>query len=274
MSIRLIALDLDGTLLTSEKKISLANKKALEECLERNIQVVIATGRTGAGIPDEVKSIRGIRYIIGANGAVVEDIRTGLVLKKQSIPKADALKILDIVKTHPLIYDAHIDGLGKIDKRFLENLEEYVPEEEVRNLVRRTRSEITDLRSYIDKGRSDVDKINLTFKERATRELVRQRLNDMSSIVITSSFSNNLELNHRSATKGNGLLFLTSHLGLTPLETMAFGDAENDLTMLKQAGIGVAMGNALASVKAVADYVTVTNDEDGVATAISKLLIR
>lgn len=272
MSIKLIALDLDGTLLTSKKQLSPGTVKALNACIQTGIEVVLATGRMGAGIQDVLKSIDRIRYVIGANGAAVEDLYEGKMLHRQCIPKEDILKILNIVKSYPLMYDVHIDGLGKTENHFLENLGEYVADEEIRILIRQTRAGIPDLRSFIENGSSDIDKCNLTFKDEETRKLVRRELSAIDSITITSSLPGNLELNHRLATKGNGLAFLTGYLHLEREETMAFGDAENDLSMLLQAGTGVAMGNAFESVKAHADYVTLSNDEDGIAAAIGIMI--
>ena len=95
----------------------------------------------------------------------------------------------------------------------------------------------------------------------------------MEGIIISSSLYNNLEINAEGATKGNALMWLASHLGISRERTMAFGDGENDVTMLKAAGIGIAMGNGLEMAKRAADQVTLTNDEDGVADAIERLIL-
>lgn len=92
-------------------------------------------------------------------------------------------------------------------------------------------------------------------------------------MIVSSSLDNNLEINAPGATKGEAILRLAGHLGLCREQTMGFGDGENDMTMIRTAGIGVAMGNAVEALKAEADYVTVTNDEDGVADAIEKLVL-
>ena len=91
---------------------------------------------------------------------------------------------------------------------------------------------------------------------------------------MTSSFQNNLELNWITADKGKGLMHLAEHLGLDASDTIAFGDSSNDLSMLRAAGIGVAMGNASEEVKSACDAVTLTNDQDGVAAYLEQLLLR
>lgn len=272
MAIKLIALDLDGTLLTSDKRVSPAVREALESCIEKGIWIVPATGRSSTGIPPEILTVKGLRYAIATNGASVEDLVENKVLLKHRIEMQYALKILDIVKTYPVMYDAYIEGMGKSEYRFLEALEEYVPNSEIRRLIRQTREGVNSLRDYIEEREVDVDKINVTFKDRAIQKELENILLGLDQIVVTSSVANNLELNAKAATKGNGLAFLTEYLHLKREETMAVGDEGNDQSMIEQAGIGVAMGNGNEQVKSRADYVTATNDEDGVAEAIKKLV--
>ncbi|MEF9955140.1 MAG: Cof-type HAD-IIB family hydrolase [Clostridium sp.] len=273
MAIRLIALDLDGTLLTSDKRITPATKRALESCIERGVRIVIATGRNIADIPKEIKEISGLRYVIAINGAMVADLETGEMLLRRSIFWKDALQIIDMLRSYPAMYDAYIEGLGKTELRFCETLDQYIPNLTTRSLVRRSRDGIPDMYEYIAKHQSIVDKINVTFKDEQTKEQVRGQLLNMKQIVITSSVPNNLELNFHEATKGSGLSFLTNYLHLKKEETMACGDEGNDLAMLKQAGIGVAMGNGADFVKQQADFVTTSNDEDGVAAVIQRFVL-
>ena len=95
---------------------------------------------------------------------------------------------------------------------------------------------------------------------------------ERGDVVVSASFANNLEINAPGAAKGEALERLAGHLGIEMSQTMGFGDGENDITLIRKAGIGVAMGNAEECLKAEADYITVTNDEDGVAAALEKLL--
>ena len=104
------------------------------------------------------------------------------------------------------------------------------------------------------------------------KEILRKELMAIPELSISSSMYNNLEVNAKGADKGSALLWLADYLGIAREETMSFGDGENDIPMIKAAGLGVAMGNALDTVKAVADTVTLTNDENGVAAAIRKYI--
>lgn len=273
MGIRLIALDLDGTLLTSHKQLTPVVKAALESCIKKGIHVVLATGRMHAGIPGELRNMPGIRYVIAANGAVIEDMQQGNILARNSISWRDALDIMDVFRCLPVMFDAQIAGVGKSEGRFLQNLEMYVSDSAICRMIRETREEVTDLRIYIEERQIDVDKFNVTFLDAEIREEVRKSLQRFSNLQITSSLPNNLELNFIEATKGNGLAFLTDYLHLKREETMACGDAENDESMIKQAGLGVVMENASLYMKEVADFVTKSNDEDGVALAINRFVL-
>ena len=118
-----------------------------------------------------------------------------------------------------------------------------------------------------------VEKINYFFGDQQERARARRALQERGDVIVSSSLDNNLEINAPGATKGEAILRLAGHLGLRQEQTMGFGDGENDMTMIRTAGIGVAMGNAVEALKAESDYVTVTNDEDGVADAIEKLVL-
>lgn len=277
MAIKLIAFDLDGTLLTSDKRLTDRTISVLSACADRGIYIVPATGRTWEGIPEEVRALSGVRYAITSNGAAVQDLREGRRIGGSSITWSRAIELMDILEPYPIMYDAYIGGRGKSEARFLDALEDYDLQPELCALVRRTRDCVQSIRSYIEDNRCDVDKINVTFSSRILRTGLRQelrgRLEQEENILVTSSTPFNLELNAPDATKGGGLMFLTEYLELKKEETAAFGDGENDASMIQTAGIGIAMENGAPFLKELADYVTTANDEDGVAAAIEKLVL-
>lgn len=275
MAIKLIALDLDGTLLTTDKRLTDRTRKALSVCAAKGIHIVPATGRAREGIPQEIVELPGVRYAITANGAAMIDLENGRQIGSFCIPWNKAAELVGALRTYPVMCDAYISGRGKCEERFLYELEEYGLQPEICRLIRETRDIVTDLKAYIAENQCAVDKINLTFKkselENGLKEKLRLMLEEDSQLMVTSSMKFNLELNDRCATKGGGLTFLSSHLGLKKEEMMAFGDGENDVTMLQTAGISVAMGNSISFLKEQADFVTSSNDQDGVAAAIEAL---
>lgn len=276
MEIRLVATDMDGTFLDDDKNIPEENMKALRECAAAGIEVVPATGRAMKGIPEEIKNLPGVRYAITTNGAVVADLREGAIVDARRIPVDLAVRIMMIARTSPddVMYDAYIDGVAYTLDCFFRNLERYVQTPGMVALVRKTRVVVPDNIEYVQKRNTEIDKINMYFTNMDARSRMRERLAEIPEIFVSSSIPNNLEINAAGADKGGALLRLAEFLGIKREETMALGDGENDLSMIKTAGIGVAMENGEKDVKAAADYVTVTNNEAGVAAAIRKFALK
>ena len=273
MNIKLIALDLDGTLLDSEKRLSPANEVALRRCIERGIQIVPATGRMWEGVPEVIRKIPGVRYGIIANGARVVDMQENKEISTTLLPVDLAVQIMEFAKTTNAAYDPYLDGWGAMEARFLDHLEDYGLEPKVKELVRGTRRIVADSIEYVKQRNRPVEKVNMFFGDMDERRRVREQLNQWDSLAVSSSLYNNLEINVAGASKGNGITTLASYLGIRIEETMAFGDGENDMAMIQMAGTGVVMGNGVEELKQHADYITSSNDEDGVACAIEKLVL-
>lgn len=273
MSIRLIALDLDGTLLDGQKHLPERNKKALQACIERGIYIVPCTGRIAIGIPEIVRSIPGVRYAITVNGGTLVDMEENRVLDERLIPPRTVLEIYDLLEEYHVMCDAYIQGEGFSERYCFEHMDEYGIPEVVQQLVRQTRTPVDNMREYIRNRNCMVDKLNLFFSDQGERTQARKRLDDRGDVLVSSSFPYNLEVNGQGGSKGEGLARLTKILGLKQEETMAFGDGENDLSMIGNTGILVAMNNGVEELKKAADYIAPNNDDAGVAQIIEKLLL-
>lgn len=274
MDIKLIALDLDGTLLDSQKRLSDRNRSVLEECVRRGIYVVPCTGRIWGGIPDFLREFAGIRYAITTNGAVVEDVREHQIIDERKLTCAQAIEILEMAHQFHTMYDVYVNGEAFGEERFLKNLESFLIPATLQGMIRSTRQVVPDVAEKVRQCNLPVEKINYFFDDLEERARAKKALEARGDVVISSSFTDNLEINALGATKGDAILRLAKHLGLKPEQTMGFGDGGNDLTMMKMAGVGVAMGNAEEEIKEASKYVTASNDEDGVAWAIEKLVLR
>ncbi len=274
MDIRLIATDLDGTLLDEEKKVPEENMAMLRKCAEHGIEIVPATGRTVKGIPETLKTLPGVRYVIATNGAVVADLEEDRILDTCRLPVETAVKIMELARdSHDdIMYDAYIEGNGYTRQEFMDNIRRYVKTEGMVALVMRTRKAVPDSIAYVKEQGKPVDKINLYFADMDARARMRETLKGIKGILVSSSIPNNLEINAEGADKGSALLRLVGLLHIKREETMAFGDGENDISMIAMAGIGVAMENGVDQVRAAADHVTGTNEEAGVAAAIRKFV--
>ena len=279
--IKIIALDLDGTLLDSQKRLSSGNREALEQAAAKGILVVPTTGRFFGMMPQEVRDLPFVRYAITINGAQVYDRETDTAIVRDEIPLATALEIMRLLDRHDVIYDCYRGNWGWMTAALQDKAADYATNEHYLKMVRAFRKPVPDLKRHLQEtaAEGDVQKVML-FATNRDREVagrclaaITREINErFPEIKVTSSTWNNIELNISTAHKGNALRRFAEHLGLTLENCMAFGDGMNDFTMVEAAGCGVAMANAEPEVKRVAGIVTDSNDEDGVAKVIRTIL--
>lgn len=271
MSVKLILLDLDGTLLTSDKKISPANYAALERCSSAGIHIVPSTGRFYSGMPEVVRDLPFVRYVVAVNGAQVYDVREDQILCREEIAPADALRVYDELDTLPVIYDCYLDGWGYMDEKMYARIDDFISDPRVNRMVKDLRKPVHDFKGFVARENRPLQKLQMFFADMDRRAAELERLPRLfPDMAVSSSISNNIEFNAKNANKGEALRFLCRHLGLGVEETMSFGDSGNDLSMILAAGTGVAMANADQALLDAADYITDTNDNDGVAKAIAR----
>ncbi len=266
-------MNLDRTLLTTDKRLTEENRRALERAAENGIEIVPSTGRFYKGIPDVIRDLDFIHYAITINGAEVLDLRKGTVIYGSDIPLKTALFLNDRFDALGVAHDVYVQSVGYMERRFLDNIEEYLPDPIYCKTLRDTRVPLDDVRAFMIKTGKNVQKVQIFSKSLdvllKTGEYVKQ---NFPELIATSSLKNNLEINNSEANKGIALHHLTEYLGLKTENTMAFGDGGNDLPMLRAAGVSVAMGNSLQVLKDKADYTTLTHDQSGVAYIINKLM--
>lgn len=269
--IKLIAFDLDNTLLTSKKEITPATLETLEAAAKKGIEIVPATGRFWNAVPDGVKAMKFIHYAITLNGAEIFNVRNSKVLARFEIPLERAITIARVLDELPVIYDCIIDGRSFIKKEFHERLADFAISEWQLKVLRDLRTPVEDVYTLMRNKNMNIQKMQLFTLDMDLREKLLQSLPVLfPQNIITTSVPNNIEINDVKANKGNGLKFIAKHAGIKDSDTLAFGDGLNDVHMMKAAGVGIAMENACDEVKAVAAHITSSCDNNGVAEGIKK----
>ena len=272
--IKIIALDLDGTLLNSNKELSERNYRALESAAQRGIQIVPTTGRFYGAMPQVIRQLPFVNYVITINGAQVRDLRTGEVLYRAEIPWRQAIEIMSYLDTLPVVYDCFMDDAAWMTEALKEKIEDYTTDPHYRKMVRELRQPVEELKAFLTQRQTDIQKTQFFTMDAALRQRLLEELPcRFDDIIASSALIHNVEINNARANKGDAVLALAAHLGCAADNVMSFGDGLNDVTMLRAAGLGVAMANAFDEVKAYADYVTDDCDNDGVAAAIEKFCL-
>ena len=269
--IGIIALDLDGTLLNSNKELSAGNLAALQRAANAGIEIVPTTGRFYGGMPDVIRELPFVRYVITINGAQVADLKTGEVIYKAEIPWQQAIDIMTLLDEHPVIYDCYQDNAAWMTAEQKNHIDRIVASPHYRKMLHELRQPVPELKAVLAERKKDVQKVQFftDLPELWTR-MMKELPERFENLCVSSSVSDNIEINQAHANKGEALYALADHLGVEHQATLAFGDGLNDLSMLKAAGIGVAMANAEPEAKEAADWITLSCDEDGVAHGINK----
>ena len=282
MQIKCIALDLDRTTLNSQGHLSKANRAAIERAVDAGIHVVLASGRALDSLPAEVTDIKGIRYAITSNGAAVYDLRTGKCLRQYKMTRESLNEILKYTVPErvygyfagmEISYEAFIDGRAYAEKRYVDDPVRFGAMPHAVAYIQGTRTPVEDMRAFIREHIEELDCIDLVVKSEELKARLWKTLQEnVEDVYITSSVRQLLEISHIDAGKDSGAAFLMKYLGLEREELAAFGDGDNDTGLLKYAGIGFAVANASAACLAAADEIVASNDENGVAQGIERIL--
>lgn len=268
MAIKLIAIDIDGTLVTDNKELTQHTIDTITKARQKGIKVVLCTGRPITGVQQylEPLNISGDdEYVVTFNGSLAQTI-SGTPIVSHNITVEDYIDLETLARKSNIHF--HMETLDHIYTAN-RDISPYTIAESfiVRMPIRyRTPEEITD-ELTISKGMfiDEPDKLSAFIKN------FPADLKERFYVVQSEPYF--FEAMNKKASKGNAIAELAAKLGFTADEVMALGDQGNDLTMVKYAGTGVAMGNAIEDVKAAAQFITKTNEEDGVAFAIEKFAL-
>lgn len=272
--VRLIAADLDDTLLDGEGKLSITGRRAVDHAVAAGIEFVIASGRSFYCLPDEMRDIPGVRYAICSNGANVFDLPEKKCLRSFLLKTESVRRIRDIARQYRDAYlDAFHEGEAHSQREYLENAlnnPEVTPHR--RAYLLKTRNPEDDIDAYIRSHEDSLDCMNIISYNPETRRRALQDLAAVPDIYVTSSIDSLIEISYKESGKQRGLQWLCETLHISPADTVAFGNADNDAAMLAFAGCGIAVANASESCKAAADRVIGPNDRDSAAAEILRIV--
>lgn len=286
---KLIAIDLDGTLLNSYGEISLKNREAIKYALEKNVKVILASGRD----PQTMKKISlelGINdFLIAGNGASIYDIRLEKNILENFIEKEKALKIIKICKENSIFFNVYTD-IGIITESLNYNVKVFNNENNYKPNDKRTNIEIVkDIYDYIENNEMNILKIIICDESKIIFSNIIEKLKNIKGVEVleiehmskkiiktgTQEYKIEYfytEVTNKNANKWEAIEYLSKQLDIEKEEIICIGDNMNDLKMVKNAGIGITMKNSALEKQNVADYVTEDNNSDGVGNAIYKYI--
>lgn len=274
--IRMIGLDLDGTVFNDAKIITPHTKEVLAEAIRQGVVVLPATGRPECGLPEEFLKIPGVKYAVTSNGARVMEVPSGKTVYQELIPVDVALRLIRMVRQwENCAWEVYFDGMIYVEEgeyRFL-NHPDMTPA--LKDYMYRSRKPYKNLFYDIEHKGIALEKMHMVFEDTEHRNRrMKEIRKKFPELEVSNATTFNIEINSIKAGKGKGLLELGKILGISQEEIMACGDATNDWNMLKAAGFPVVMANADAETKKLAAFVTRSNEEDGVAYAIERFVLK
>lgn len=270
--VRLVFVDMDDTFLTPEKAIAQENLSVLDLAYENGVQFVPCTGRNVTGLPPELLSHPSVRYAVCCNGALICDVGTHEVLREVEIEKPLIAGLYGDVRELPITFDLFADGkVFTLADRWpiLDRLglgERHIGQlKAARTLFE---GEMPELLDYV----GSICRVNVFFTKQPDARQVWSAVDARRELIRTTSLPCNIEITHSTAHKGSGVQWLCDHTGVGLDEVIAFGDSDNDVTMLEVAGDGVAMANANDRCKAAANHMTTSCADAGVARYLRPIL--
>ena len=270
MNYKMIALDIDGTLLNSRKEITPETGEAVREVRAAGKTVVFDTGRAVCELTDIFAFLPEVRYSVFASGAGIYDVRQKRTFALHAISRKDADAVFSLARTIDVMPQIVLPDNNVIQASHLDRLDHYHMEI-YRPLYEKVITTVPDIFAFAASCCEPILKINLYHANPAERARTDTQLSSLNLERVCVELSS-LESTACGVDKGAGLLWLCRELGISPAQTIAVGDGDNDLPMLQTAGLGVAMGNAAEHIKAAANRVVSDLDHGGCAQAIRLLL--
>lgn len=287
---KLIAIDLDGTLLNSYGEISKEDKEYIKKLVEKGIKVVLTSGRTNSAMENFAEELEANQYMICGNGATIYDLQNHKNIYNQYLSKEKILQIANMAEENSIYYNIYTEN-SIITKTLNYNTLFYYNENIKKPDSKKTSIEIVeDIPKYIENlNTKSFLKVTVCDDELMIFNRIMKKLKQIKDIDVleVSHMSRKIikygteekhiqyyytEISNKNVNKWNAIKHLINQLSILPEEVIAIGDNSNDISMIENAGIGIAMGNSAPYVKQCSDLITEDNNSSGVSKALKKIL--
>lgn len=269
---KLVAIDLDGTLMHEDCTISDYSKKMITEASKAGIVVVPTSGRCFRNIKKQMEGVEGVRYCICGNGSVVADLQTEEILYNNKIPAAVAYDIYKEVRKNQGFVEIYSDTDTYVENDVRHILFETKMGEYFCNSMMATDVPILSANLLLKRGLMGVNKFHVAFPAPDDMKRFAEFCRKKEEVTVTYPSDYNMEVFEKASNKDIGMELLCKRLGIAREDTIAIGDSSNDVSMIQYAHVGIAVENSMDVLKEAADYVTKSNEEDGPAYELEKLV--
>ena len=288
--LKLVAIDLDGTMLNQYGIVTQKTKNSIKKAQENGMEIMIASGRPIDSVKTISKEIGSENYFISGNGSIIYDIKKDEIIYENVLKKQKALEIIKICEENSIFYNVYTEK-EIIAKNLQYNVLYYHKENLTKSEEDKTHVNIVeDIYDYIEKTDSKVLKVMICDKHQTIFNAIIRKLKEVEDIEVleVSHMSRKIirqgteeipieyfytEISAKNVDKWTALEFLKEKLQISSEEIVAIGDNVNDKKMIEKSGYGIAMGQSAPQIKEIADYVTDSNVDDGVANALDKLIL-
>lgn len=275
MNYKMLVTDLDGTLLDDEKNISDKNKEAIKKAQNIGVKVVISTGRIFLSGSEFAEILELDTPIIASNGAYISNKDSNKEIFKKTLNASQIQKIIELAYTNEVSFHLYTKNSIYTEKIVFSSLsyQKWNQNAKDKNKVNIITVKKDEWEKIIEKEKHKILKILIADWNEEKLLKVRRELLKLD-VEVVSSFKNNIEIMNKGISKANGIEILAKEYNINRDEIISIGDSENDIAMVKYAGLGVAMENGDCDIKKEADYITLSNNNDGVAHVINEFILK
>lgn len=271
MGVAIVFCDMDGTFLASDKSVPKEHLDLLDLLAERGISFVPCTGRPASAVPEVVRAHDACRHVVASNGAVVEETGHGRIMER-TLANEVVLDLYEKVQGLSVTFDVFCGGEVYSERSRYEAMGTYDIAPATLSMLRQVRRPTDLMVPEVLRRFGPAEKVTCFWKGESDRAGLETILEGMDGLSYAQGDPKDFEMQAEGVSKGETLVWLCEHLSIPVEDSVAFGDEGNDRSLLQAAGLGVAMDNATAEVRAVADAIAPANDEAGVARFMRGLL--